>query len=112
MFCVNWFRSNEQGGFLWPGYAENMRVLEWVIGRVAGTHSGAETFLGVSPRYGDLRWEGLQFDAAAFDRAIALSAPEWRRELESHAAFFASIGDRVPAGLHSVRQRLASRLPG
>jgi phosphoenolpyruvate carboxykinase (GTP) len=112
MFCVNWFRSNEQGGFLWPGYAENMRVLEWVIGRVAGTHSGAETFLGVSPRYGDLRWEGLQFDPAAFDRAIALSAPEWRRELESHAAFFASIGDRVPAGLHSVGQRLASRLPG
>ncbi|HEX4583966.1 MAG TPA: phosphoenolpyruvate carboxykinase (GTP) [Burkholderiaceae bacterium] len=111
MFCVNWFRGGEQGGFVWPGYAENMRVLEWIVGRVAGTHGGAQTFLGVSPRFGDLNWQGLQFDGMAFDRAIGLSAAEWRRELESHAAFFASIGDRVPAALQAVRQRLASRLP-
>jgi phosphoenolpyruvate carboxykinase (GTP) len=112
IFCVNWFRTGEQGGFLWPGYAENMRVLEWIVGRVQGTHGGAETFLGVSPRYDDLRWDGLAFDQASFERAIGLSAPEWQRELDSHAQFFAGIGERVPQGLHAVRQRLVSRVSG
>jgi phosphoenolpyruvate carboxykinase (GTP) len=111
VFCVNWFRTGEQGRFLWPGYAENMRVLEWIVGRVEGTRGGVETFLGVSPRYSDLRWEGLGFDAASFEHATALSAVEWRAELDSHAEFFSRIGDRVPAALHAVRQRLIRRLP-
>ena len=111
VFCVNWFRTGEQGRFLWPGYAENMRVLEWIVGRVAGTRGGVETFLGVSPGYSDLRWEGLGFDAASFERVTALSAVELRTELDSHAEFFGRIGDRVPAALHAVRQRLISRLP-
>jgi phosphoenolpyruvate carboxykinase (GTP) len=111
VYCVNWFRTGEQGGFVWPGYAENMRVLEWIVGRVAGTHGGTETFLGVSPRYEDLRWEGLSFDRTRFEQATALNAAEWRRELDSHAEFFARIGDRVPSQLHSVRKRLAARLP-
>ena len=111
VFCVNWFRTDERGRFIWPGYGENMRVLEWIIGRVAGTHGGLETFLGVAPRFGDLRWEGLSFDPAAFERMTALSATDWRRELDSHDEFFARIGDRVPAALRSVRQRLLQRLP-
>jgi phosphoenolpyruvate carboxykinase (GTP) len=86
-------------------------VLEWIIGRVAGTRGGVETFLGVSPRYSDLHWEGLGFDSASFERATALNAAEWRRELDSHAEFFTRIGERVPAALHAVRQRLTARLP-
>ncbi len=112
MFCVNWFRTDEKGHYLWPGYAENMRVLEWIVGRVAGTHDGAQTFLGVSPRHSDLHWEGLSFDQASFERATALSPAEWRRELESHAQFFAGLGDRVPETLRTVRMQLAQRLPG
>jgi phosphoenolpyruvate carboxykinase (GTP) len=112
MFCVNWFRTDEQGRFVWPGYAENMRVLEWIVGRVSGSAGGRPTFLGVAPRHDDLHWEGLPLDAATFERAVALSADDWRRELESHAQFFERIGDRVPAELNAVRQRLLARLSG
>jgi phosphoenolpyruvate carboxykinase (GTP) len=112
VFGVNWFRTDEQGRYLWPGYAENMRVLEWIVGRVEGTRGGAQTFLGVSPRYDDLHWDGLSFDQASYERAIALKPDEWRRELDLHAEFFARLGDRVPATLHAVREQLAKRLPG
>ena len=112
VFGVNWFRTDEQGRYLWPGYAENMRVLEWIVGRVEGTRGGAQTFLGVSPRYADLHWDGLPFDQAAYERAIALKPEDWRRELQLHAEFFARLGDRVPATLHAVREQLAKRLPG
>ncbi|HEV3017647.1 MAG TPA: phosphoenolpyruvate carboxykinase (GTP) [Burkholderiaceae bacterium] len=110
VFSVNWFRTDQAGRFVWPGYAENMRVLEWIVGRVAGISQGAETFLGVVPRFGDLRWDGLRFDPATFERATELSSEHWRRELQSHAEFFSKMGERVPAELHSVRQRLAERL--
>ena len=111
MFCVNWFRTDERGGFIWPGYAENMRVLEWIVGRVAETRGGTSTFLGTSPRYEDLRWDGLQFDRSAFERAIALDPGQWRRELDSHAEFFARLGDRVPDALARTRARILARLP-
>ncbi|HEY4038799.1 MAG TPA: phosphoenolpyruvate carboxykinase (GTP) [Burkholderiaceae bacterium] len=110
VFCVNWFRTDEQGRFLWPGYSENMRVLEWIVGRVDGTRGGAQTFLGVSPRHSDLRWEGLSFDPASFERATALSTVEWQRELDSHAEFFARLGERVPPALLALREQLARRL--
>jgi phosphoenolpyruvate carboxykinase (GTP) len=111
IFCVNWFRTDDQGRFIWPGYGENMRVLEWIVGRVAGTHGGTETFLGTMPRFTDLRWDGLAFDAAAFDRVTSLSVAEWKRELDSHDEFFSKIGDRIPGALKSVRTRLTQRLP-
>ncbi len=111
VFCVNWFRTDEHGRFIWPGYGENMRVLEWIVGRIAGTHGGTDTFLGVSPRYRDLHWQGLAFDPASFERASSLSPADWRRELDSHAEFFARIGDRIPARLRSIRQKLLERLP-
>jgi phosphoenolpyruvate carboxykinase (GTP) len=112
MFCVNWFRTDDQGRFVWPGYAENMRVLEWIVGRVAGTHEGQQTFLGVSPRHRDLRWDGLPFDQASFERVTALSATDWRRELASHEEFFARLGERVPDTLRVLREQLTARLPG
>jgi len=111
IFCVNWFRTDEQGRFVWPGYGENMRVLEWIVGRVAGTQGGVDTFLGCMPRYSDLRWDGLAYDPAAFERATSLGVGDWKRELDSHDEFFARIGDRVPAALRAVRLRLAQRLP-
>jgi phosphoenolpyruvate carboxykinase (GTP) len=111
IFCVNWFRTDEQGRFIWPGYGENMRVLEWIVGRVAATHGGVETFLGWMPRFSDLRWDGMSYDPASFERATALSVSDWRRELDSHDEFFARLGDRVPAALRAVRQRIGQRLP-
>ena len=111
MFCVNWFRTDEQGKFVWPGYAENMRVLEWIVGRVAGTRGGISTFLGTSPRYEDLRWDDLQFDRSAFERAMTVDPGEWRRELQSHVEFFERLGDRVPHALARTRARIQERLP-
>jgi phosphoenolpyruvate carboxykinase (GTP) len=110
IFCVNWFRTGPDGRFAWPGYSENMRVLEWIAGRVAGTAGGVETFLGVAPRYEDLRWDGLAVDHASFERVMRLDPSEWRAELDAHAQFFARMGERVPAALGSVRQRWAERL--
>jgi phosphoenolpyruvate carboxykinase (GTP) len=111
IFCVNWFRTDENGRFIWPGYGENMRVLEWIVGRIAGTHGGVETFLGTMPRFSDLRWDGMNYDPASFDRATALSVSDWKRELDSHDEFFARLGERVPSALRAVRQRIAQRLP-
>jgi len=82
------------------------------VGRVSGSAGGRATFLGVAPRHDDLHWEGLPLDAGTFERAVALNADDWRRELESHAQFFERIGERVPAELNAVRQRLLARLGG
>ena len=110
VFCVNWFRTDAHGRFLWPGYAENMRVLEWIVSRVSRSCDGRSTFLGTAPRFGDMHWDGLVFDSGSFERATALDVDEWRRELQSHAEFFERIGARVPPELEAVRQRLLARL--
>jgi len=110
IFCVNWFRTDAQGRFVWPGYGENMRVLEWIVGRVAGRAQGAENLFGITPRYEDLRWDGLEFDRAAFERINAVDPAEWRRELESHREFFDRLKDRLPVALETTRRALAARL--
>jgi phosphoenolpyruvate carboxykinase (GTP) len=108
IFGVNWFRLDESGRFLWPGYGENMRVLQWIVGRIEGSAGGAQTPLGTSPRYDDLRWDGLEFERSAYERVIRTDPDEWERELQSHADLFARLGGRLPAELQAVRTRLLS----
>ncbi|MFN3565485.1 MAG: phosphoenolpyruvate carboxykinase (GTP) [Burkholderiaceae bacterium] len=110
MFCVNWFRTDGDGRFVWPGFGENMRVLEWMVRRIEGRAHGAEHVFGISPRYEDLHWDGLAFAPAAYARIASVDAHAWREELHSHSELFDKLRDRLPEQLEATRQRLARRL--
>ncbi len=110
IYCVNWFGVDDEGRFVWPGFGENMRVLAWLVGRIEQPRGGAETALGLVPRYEDLRWEGLDFSPAAFARATRVDPGQWRAELALHAELFARLGSRLPTSLEQTRRRLLARL--
>jgi phosphoenolpyruvate carboxykinase (GTP) len=110
IFCVNWFRKGADGKFLWPGYGQNMRVLEWIVRRVQGRADGALTAFGLTPRYDDLDWAGLDFDRAHYERVTDLDAASWAGELELHDELFRQLGHRLPQALPQVRDRIAARL--
>ncbi len=112
IYCVNWFRKGADGKFVWPGYGENMRVLEWIVRRVEGSAEGALTAFGLTPRYEDLDWSGLDFDRARFELVTDLDAASWAGELGLHDELFRQLAHRLPAELPQVRQRIAARLAG
>ena len=110
IFCVNWFRRGPDGKFVWPGYGENMRVLRWIVERVEGRADGELNAFGITPRYRDLDWSGLDFDADRFGFVSSVDAVEWQRELALHDEVFRQLAHRLPPELPEVRRRLAERL--
>jgi phosphoenolpyruvate carboxykinase (GTP) len=112
VFGVNWFRKNAEGKFLWPGYGENMRVLEWIVERASGQRDAVENPLGFAPRYQDLNWKGLEggFTETDFREITTLDRDAWKSEIQSHEAFFGTMGDKFPAALETERKRLANAL--
>ncbi|AJW43861.1 phosphoenolpyruvate carboxykinase (GTP) [Ralstonia mannitolilytica] len=112
IFCVNWFRKDENGKFVWPGFGENMRVLKWMIDRIEGQVQGEEHVFGVSPRYEELRWDGLDFTAEQFAKVISLDAAAWKEELALHEELFAQLAHGLPQALPAAKSRLEDRLEG
>ena len=110
IFCVNWFRKGADGKFTWPGFGQNMRVLQWVVERCAGRAQGVDTPVGVAPAYADLNWSKATFDSARFDSVMDLDAAQWTRELAAHDALFEKLGAKRPAALEAERASLARRL--
>jgi phosphoenolpyruvate carboxykinase (GTP) len=110
IFCVNWFRKGADGRFVWPGYGENMRVLEWMVRRLEGRAGAHEHAVGLSPRYEDLHWQGLAFTPEQFASVTHVDAAHWREELALHGALFEQLASRLPAALPAVRVRLQERL--
>ncbi|WP_042266099.1 phosphoenolpyruvate carboxykinase (GTP) [Paraburkholderia heleia] len=110
IFCVNWFRKGPDGKFVWPGFGENMRVLEWMVRRIEGKATGGEHAFGVSPRYGDLDWSGLNFSEAQFEQVISIDADAWRAELALHAELFDKLAHGLPQVLKDARKALETRL--
>jgi phosphoenolpyruvate carboxykinase (GTP) len=110
IFCVNWFRKGADGKFVWPGYGENMRVLEWMLGRIDGTAGGAVNAFGTSPRYEDLRWDGLAFSRGQFDSVIGIERAAWQQELVLHQQLFDQLAYRLPAELPATKARIEERL--
>jgi phosphoenolpyruvate carboxykinase (GTP) len=110
IYGVNWFRKGDDGSFLWPGFGENSRVLEWICRRLDGEAGGAETAIGVVPTAADLDTEGLDIHTADLDAALAVNAEEWKRELPGIREYFAEFGDRLPPRLVEQLDALESRL--
>jgi len=110
IYCVNWFRKGPDGKFIWPGYGENMRVLEWIVGRIEGKADGAENAFGVSPRYEDLNWNGLSFSKEQFGRIIGMDHADWQQELRLHEELFQRLAYHLPAELSATKKRIAEKL--
>jgi len=110
IFYVNWFRKGDDGRWLWPGYGENSRVLEWVFERVAGRGDAETTAIGYVPTKSALNVEGLAIDERDLDELLTVNVDEWRAEVPSIKEHFAQFGDRLPAALHAQVDALAQRL--
>ena len=110
LFCVNWFRTDAAGRFIWAGFSENMRVLEWIVNRVEGRAQGAEHIFGVSPTYEDLHWDGYELARADFEAITHIDAADWKRELQSHRELFGRLGERLPGQLEVTRRQFEARL--
>jgi phosphoenolpyruvate carboxykinase (GTP) len=110
IYCVNWFRKDENGKFVWPGFGENMRVLSWILGRAEGTAKGKETVFGICPEHADMHWNGLDYSVDKFEKAITVAVDDWKSELELHSELFAHLGERLPKELIEARSKIEKRL--
>ncbi len=110
IFYVNWFRKDADGRWLWPGYGENSRVLEWVFNRVAGTGDAVESPIGYLPTKDAINRDGLDVSEADMEILLSVDAEDWRREVPLIREHFAQFGDRLPAQLHAAVDDLERRL--
>ena len=110
IYTTNWFRKGEDGKFVWPGYGENMRVLKWMIDRIEGSGQGSEHLTGVSPRYEDLNWTGLDFSAEQFATVTSMDKAAWLKELELHTELFQQLAHHLPKELDQTKAEIERRL--
>lgn len=107
IFCVNWFRTDVSGKFIWPGFGENMRVLKWLVERCTGRAHAVETPIGYVPDYADLEWSGLEsFGGDKYKRVSGVDRLEWRRELKLQDELLTALGSRLPTELSKRREIL------
>ena len=111
IFRVNWFRRDANGKFLWPGFGENMRVLQWIVERCQDRAEGVDTPLGTMPRYEDLTWAGLEkLSPAQFAELERIDSGAWKEELSAHDELFGKFGSRLPEALETRRGRMHQKL--
>lgn len=111
IFNVNWFRKDEKGNFLWPGFGDNMRILKWIIQRVKGKASAVESPIGWMPHYSDIDWSGLDtFSKKQFDDIMMIDREAWKQELLSHAELFERMYDKLPKEYIFMRELMLSGL--
>lgn len=110
IYCVNWFRKGADGKFVWPGYGENMRVLKWMLDRVEGSGQGEEHAFGVTPRYQDINWTGLDFTQEQFNITTHIDKAAWAVEMKLHEELFQQLAYRLPAELPATKLKIEARL--
>ena len=110
IYCVNWFRTDEAGKFVWPGFGDNMRVLKWMLERIEGTAGGVENLFGTTPQYGDLNWDGLPFTQEQFDTITSIDKAAWVEELKLHTELFEKLAYHLPQELADNKAALEKRL--
>ncbi len=110
IFGVNWFRKDDEGNFIWPGFGENMRVLKWIVGRIRGKGAGVESPIGWVPRYRDMDWTQSSFTKEDFDKVMTIDREPWKKELLGHEELFAQLYDRLPKEFFYMRELFLSSL--
>ncbi|MBP9907325.1 MAG: phosphoenolpyruvate carboxykinase (GTP) [Rhodoferax sp.] len=110
IFRVNWFRKNDAGKFIWPGFGDNLRVLKWIAGRVHGQAFAVESPVGWMPRFEDLDWKGLEFASDSFYDLMAVGRDAGTAEAHAHEELFDRFRDRLPKEFTFERELLRSRL--
>ncbi len=110
IFQVNWFRKGADGRFLWPGFGDNSRVIDWIIRSVEGEHKGRKTAVGTVPAAGELNLSGIESVEAELDELFAIDPASWLAECDLTEEFFAQFGDRLPQALETELGALRSRL--
>ncbi|WP_227997578.1 phosphoenolpyruvate carboxykinase (GTP) [Nocardia australiensis] len=110
IFYVNWFRRGDDGRFLWPGFGENSRVLEWIVGRIDGSAAAEPTAIGNVPTAAQIDLEGLDVEPADVDEALHVDPDEWRKEIPLIEEWFEFIGDKLPSGVRDQFEALKERL--
>lgn len=110
IFAVNWFRVDDEGKYIWPGFGDNIRVLKWVIERVNNRVSARETAIGLIPHTRDLDMTGLRIPQEKMDRLFAVNPPEWQAELNEIHTFLGKFGDHTPKELWNEYHKLEKNL--
>ena len=110
VFHVNWFRKSSEGKFLWPGYGENLRVLNWIVDRVRGRAQGKETPIGWVPHFNDVNWKGLNFSYEQFKELETVDREAWKQEVMGHEELFLALHDYLPPEMIYERELLICRL--
>jgi phosphoenolpyruvate carboxykinase (GTP) len=110
IFYVNWFRKDENGKWLWPGYGENSRVLEWVFERVSGKGDATETPIGAVPTPAAIDTTGIDLSEEDMEKLLTVDPDEWRAEVPRIREHFAVFGDRLPTQLRAEVDRLEREL--
>jgi phosphoenolpyruvate carboxykinase (GTP) len=110
IFHVNWFRKDDDGKFIWPGYGQNMRVLKWIVDRARSRAFGKETPIGWVPRYEDIEWKGLEFPKEKFEQLQAVDDGAWKAEVMGHEELFIELHDHLPPEMVYERELLICRL--
>ena len=110
IFHVNWFKVDEENKFMWPGFGDNLRVLEWVLDRSEGKGEAHETPIGYVPKVGGVDLTGLDMSSAMMEKLFAIDPKEWVGELKSQEEFLDKFGDRLPLGIREELESLRKRL--
>ncbi len=110
IFHVNWFRTDDEGHFIWPGFGDNMRVLLWILDRVAGKVDAKETAIGYVPNADDINIEGLDLSKDTLKGLLEVDVPSWKQDIGNIKEFYDLVGERVPAELREELDALEKRL--
>jgi phosphoenolpyruvate carboxykinase (GTP) len=110
IFGVNWFRKDKDGNFIWPGFGQNIRVLQWIVDRVHGGSGAVESPMGWMPRFKDLNWEGLEFSESEFASIMTVEREPMKKELFGHEELFETMYDKLPKEFFYMRELLLSAI--
>jgi phosphoenolpyruvate carboxykinase (GTP) len=110
IFYVNWFRKDESGGFVWPGFGENARVLEWIFNRCEGSADAIETPIGLLPTLDGINFDGLNLSETDIATLLKVDIDGWQSELPLIEDYYQTFGDRVPQALYDELAQLKLRL--